>query len=258
MTRFEKNIMKLMDTDNLNEACEGWTEFYGNKREIDGVCICGKVIKYTYFLHNDKVGQLISVGSECVRRLKELKGSKFYRFNCDMLFSKLLKINKNNFLNLIKNLNNEEYKEYVYEKLIELILNFKCLRDCNNLKYSLIEAKENSILFDFRIDNLLELLDKKIIRLEQWKENKENERKRIIEENERNKLLKKINEENERNKINEEDKIKFLKRIKELNEYITYEEFLNRKERGGVSYYSFHEIMFYSDEVFTKQMWDNS
>jgi hypothetical protein len=73
MTRFEKNIMKLMNTDNLNEACTGWTEIYGNSRIIDSICICGKRIKKTYFLHNDNVGQLISTGSQCVKKTNKIK-----------------------------------------------------------------------------------------------------------------------------------------------------------------------------------------
>jgi hypothetical protein len=142
-----------------------------------------------------------------LKKLIKLKGSDLFRFNYDNVFSKLLRVNCTNFLGFCKNLTNEEYKDFVYKTLTELIINFKWLRDCNNLKYSLIEIQEYSIIYNELIDDLLLQLNEKINRIKKWQENK-------------------INEENERKTMNEEheNRITIQKSLKEmdLNEHITY------------------------------------
>lgn len=58
MNQFKTRIMKLMETDNLDEACSGLIKISESEREFDSVCICVRKIKHANSVYNETLYEI--------------------------------------------------------------------------------------------------------------------------------------------------------------------------------------------------------
>jgi len=201
MSQFNKRIMELMETDNIEEACKGWVLISESKRDIESVCICGRKIKHIYYLCNKRSNEITNIGSSCVKKLLEFK---LKTINIDKTVSDICHINYNTYVNMFEKLTLDEYRELVFSTFCELIDNTSSLYKLENIKTRLINNKnELAFILCEKINTLIDMIDKKIEKIEEWlirKQLKEKERKQQEE------LKRKQEEQKQREKQAEEQK----------------------------------------------------
>jgi len=69
MYKFDRNLLKLSENQDLELAKQEWREVYKEKRpQQDGLCICQHNIKHIVYMFNIKTNYTICVGTKCCKK----------------------------------------------------------------------------------------------------------------------------------------------------------------------------------------------
>lgn len=101
---FENVLIYFSDNAYLNEAINEW-RFIGSKESStdDSFCICSTKIKIERYVINDKNGNILRIGSECIKKFENEMMDQLLKDDDDLI--KVLRSRKNRpkMINLIKN-----------------------------------------------------------------------------------------------------------------------------------------------------------
>jgi hypothetical protein len=76
--KFEQNILKLSETDDMHQLHTEWRYVRSDKKPKDekGICVCCRAVENISYFYNHKTGHTIAAGTTCATKLKKLIKNK--------------------------------------------------------------------------------------------------------------------------------------------------------------------------------------
>ena len=229
-TNFNKNILELMKSDNLDELNNEWIELdeknkknnkklYKNKKR-DFICICGTKIKYPNYFMNLNNGHIIIIGISCMKN--HFSESKIINIK-NIVYDKIFKSIPNQIVNIdnLINYSLENMNDVINEIKITIKNENLNIEQLEKLDLQLMNLKTDNNEFKKNIDEIRHCIQKRILNIKQ----KENERiEKIKLENEKIEKIKLENERREKEYIEKayNDYIENIEKNKSIveNDYI--------------------------------------
>lgn len=149
--KFKQNLIELSDSTTFLPAIREWEIIMDEKRpELDRLCICQHKIKYVTYMCNLKNGNLISVGTTCVKKFSTenipiCKNRLFIEFMTGV--SEYGEIEDTTAFT-------ENNKRFLYDLVEKQLMNCKTVR-----KITELETDVNEMIFKYKqtyLENLLE------------------------------------------------------------------------------------------------------
>jgi hypothetical protein len=212
--KFNTNLLKASYSQELENAIKEWNIICDEKRNInDGICICQRKVKNVIYLYNIKTKNTIIVGSACYKKFNMKNEKLSNKILSEILRNSIIKGEYTNIDNIITYCSEvqEQLLTYINTEYTNNISNIEKLKELSIVIKDLIHQYNLDYLVDINL-----LITNKLDELVKEKQQLELEYKMRIDEENKQKEIRKLKYLEYKNRIDDENKQREIKKLEYL------------------------------------------